>query len=58
MVFRKEVVNYVYHVNIGSATITEINEVKDQKLLLHEIAMRRKKNYESLFEKDFTQEVF
>ena len=44
--------------NIGSATIAKINEVKDQKLLLHEIAMRRKKYYESLVEKDFTQEVF
>ncbi|PIN29465.1 hypothetical protein CUC04_06095 [Prevotella intermedia] len=43
--------------NIGSTTIDKINEIEDQKLLLDEIAIRRKKYYKSLVEKDPIQEI-
>lgn len=35
----------------------KINEIEDQKLLLDEIAIRRKKYYKSLVEKDPIQEI-
>lgn len=43
--------------NIGSATIAKINEVKDQKGLLDQITIRRKKYYKSLVE-DSSQKVY